>query len=163
MSHEREYGNTESANPSGPVFALRTFVIEDGELSSVAKGAGHWSGGVCEAVCLYEDHEAPAVDCRCGIYGALSLDVLRNQAGMAEAARWIVAVIAAEHRTMHGTVGLRTSAARVVAYWCAEPDDKHRDDATLCAEQFPGARRFRNDAAMALTYHIGGTSSALQG
>ena len=113
MSHEDDYGNNEPVAYEVARYALRTFVIRDGQLSSVIKGGGHWNEGVCEAVCLAEDHEAPAPGCRCGIYGALSLQTLYSQ--YPKAASRIVAVIAAEGKTMLGTVGLRTAAARVVA------------------------------------------------
>jgi hypothetical protein len=154
MSHEDDYGNTEPVAYEVARYALRTFVIRDGQLSSVIKGGGHWNEGVCEAVCLDEDHEAPAPGCRCGIYGALSLQTLYSQ--YPKATSRIVAVIAAEGKTMLGTVGLRTAAARVVAYWCAEPNDQHRDDIAICAVQCPGARRFHDVEVMARLYHMGG-------
>lgn len=60
------------------------------------------------------EHEAPDIDCRCGVYGSLNLENLRRQ--YAEAL-FMVAVIAAEGKTIIGTRGLRTEYARVVAFW----------------------------------------------
>ena len=154
MSHEDDYGNSDLVEPAVGIYALRTFVIRDGQLDSVVqKGGGHWNDGVCEAQCVGGDHEAPAPDCRCGIYGALSLAVLYRQ--YPQETSHIVAVIAAEGRTMMGTVGLRTSAARVVAWWCAEPTDGHLGDAAVCTQQCPDARRFHDVDVMARLYHMG--------
>jgi hypothetical protein len=60
------------------------------------------------------EHDAPDSDCRCGIYASLNLENLRRQ--YAEAL-FMVAVIAAEGKTIIGTRGLRTEYARIVAYW----------------------------------------------
>jgi hypothetical protein len=80
-----------------------------------------WEDGTCEAVCHgYSNprHEAPDENCGCGVYGSLSYaDVLGQYH---DAAKHLVAVIAAEGKTIIGTRGLRTAFARVVAYW-ADP------------------------------------------
>jgi hypothetical protein len=155
---EHPYGNV-STEWVEPVYALRTFVIRDGQLDSVVQSGGHWVEGECRAVCLRAPqdeappHEAPGEDCRCGIYGALSLAALRRQYG--EQARWIVTVIQCEGTGMQGPVGIRAARALVVAFWCPEPDDEHRNHIRLCLEQFPYARQYRNDQAMALAYRIG--------
>jgi hypothetical protein len=142
------------------VHGLRTFIVSaDGKLSSVTQRGGHWEDGVCIARCLAytsddpdNPHVAPEKDCRCGIYATLSLEVLFSQ--YPEPASRIVTVIAAEGKTRLGTVGLRTAAARVVAYWVADPLD-HPVEAKACADQLPGARRFFNMAMMARMYELG--------
>jgi hypothetical protein len=144
-----EYGDTVVDNIQVARYALRTFAIRDGKPESVAVRGDHWTDGVCVAHCLaHPDHVAPEADCRCGIYGALTVGVLARQ--YPQFACRIVTVIAAEGKTMLGTVGLRTAAARVVAYWCAEG----REDAAICAQQFPGARRFFDAVVMARLYRM---------
>ena len=45
-------------------YALRTFDVEDGRLTSIAQRGGHWEDGKCEATCLAHpddpDHEVPS-------------------------------------------------------------------------------------------------------
>lgn len=111
-------------------FALRTFVFVNGRPESILS-YGNWRDGTCTARCRANtvawnfllgpdfalpesDHESPAMECSCGIYGSLSLSHLREHYTQASD---IVAVIAAEGRTIIGTRGLRTERARVVAYW----------------------------------------------
>ncbi len=163
---EHPYGN-ELTEWVEPRFALRTFIVRKGHLDSVVVSGGHWvdpespdkAGDTCAAVCLgvsgdeASAHEAPGEDCKCGIYGAYSLSALRRQYG--PQARWIVAVIQCEGTGMEGPVGLRAAKATVIAFWCPEPDDEHRDDIGLCLKQFPRARQYRNDLAMALVYRLG--------
>jgi len=135
------------------MYALRTFKIVDGQLSSVAVGAGHWENGVCTAICTRNpDHVAPEDGCTCGIYGTHTLEGLFNQYG--EFACRIIAVIAAEGPTVIGTTGLRTAAARIVAYWCADPD-RAQSEVDACAAQCPGARRFYDLDVMARLYGLG--------
>lgn len=98
--------------------AVRTFNLnETGELCAVARGAGFWLTGTCEATCHYTDgdHQVPVENCRCGIYACLTVDKLREQ--YRTQAAHIIAVVAAEGRTILGPVGLRTARARIVAYW----------------------------------------------
>lgn len=89
-----------------------------------------WEDGTCEAVCHgYSNprHEAPNENCGCGVYGSLSYaDVLGQYH---DAAKHLVAVIAAEGKTIIGTRGLRTAFARVVAYW-ADPGGPTQQTAT---------------------------------
>jgi hypothetical protein len=137
------------------VYALRTFAIHDGVLGSVALGAGNWHDGTCvaEHQGAEADHEVPSAGCSCGIYGAFSLTHLAGQ--YPEQAHRIVAVIAAEGSTIRGRAGIRTVAARVVAYWCAEPaDDDEQTEEELCAAQFPGARRYYNIRVMTRIYGL---------
>lgn len=94
---------------------------------SVAYGrVDGWEDGTCEAVChgySRPRHEAPGENCGCGVYGSLSYaDVLGQYP---TAAKHLVAVIAAEGKTIIGTRGLRTAFARVVAYW-ADPTSPGR-------------------------------------
>jgi hypothetical protein len=155
-----DYGiDSEPADLEVGRFALRTFAVKDGKLASIIHGAGHWENGACVAQCIAtaiadEPHEAPSPGCRCGIYGTLSLAALFSQ--YREFACRIIAVIAAEGVTYIGSVGLRTAAARVVAYWCAEADNRQPTEADVCAEQCPGARRFYDVDVMARLYGLGG-------
>lgn len=159
MADDDDYGiDTEPAEPVIGRYALRTFAIKDGKLASIIQGAGHWENGTCEARCVTtavtdEPHEAPAPGCGCGIYGTLSLAALFDQ--YAQYACRIIAVIAAEGVTYVGSVGLRTAAARVVAYWCAEPDNHQPNEADMCAQCCPGARRFYDLDVMARLYGLG--------
>jgi hypothetical protein len=115
-----DYGSGAATDLAVGVYALRTFAVADGKLSSVIQGAGHWDDGVCEARCVKDPtHEAPADGCKCGIYGTHTLEALFSR--YPEHSSRIVAVIAPEGRTVTGPKGLRTAFARIVAYWCAEP------------------------------------------
>jgi hypothetical protein len=143
-------------------YALRTFAIEDGKLASIVKGGGHWENGKCIAKCLdllrsdddpHEAHEAPAPGCHCGIYGTLTLAALFTQ--YPQFAARIIAVIATEGTTYIGSVGLRTAAARVEAYWVADLDDSAREVA-VCAAQCPEARRYYDVELMAQLYGLAG-------
>ena len=110
-------------------YGLRTFRIDRRHrvlLPITAGGAGaitgmpdatrQWQGGVCVARCRnHPEHLAPVADCTCGIYATTDLLSLHEQYPLL--ARNVVAVIAAEGPTMIGDRGMRTSAARVVAYW----------------------------------------------
>jgi hypothetical protein len=146
------------------VYALRTFKITKGQLTSVTVSGHHWKDGVCEAECMQAagqdpTHEAPVEGCSCGIYGTYSLAALRRQFG--ETGR-IVTVIAAEGRTVTGDTGLRTAAARIVAYWIGEPRIGQPPGSgwarldNICAEQCPGARRYYDVDLMAKIYGLEG-------
>ena len=67
-------------------------------------------------------------------------------------------MIAPEGTTVTGATGSRTAAARVVAYWCAEPD-RSPAEADFCAHQCPGARRFYDLNLMARLYGLGENNS----
>jgi hypothetical protein len=133
---------------------LRTFKVVDDQLASVVV-AGHWAKGACIATCMSNPndptHEVPAKGCSCGIYAANSLTALFRQ--FREEARQIICVIAAEGPTVTGQTGLRTAAARIVAWWAAEPDGP---EAAVCARECPGARRFYDAEFMARIYRLGG-------
>ena len=137
------------------VYALRTFRVVDGNVSSVAVGAGHWDGGICTAVCVRtkdgeNPHTPPADGCMCGIYGTHSLHALFAQ--YPEFACRITTVIAVGGPTVTGSTGLRTAQVRVVAYWVGEPDGSEPSEAEVCGEQFPGARRYYDIDLMAKLY-----------
>jgi hypothetical protein len=94
-----------------------------------------------------QDHEPPSEGCSCGIYGTLGLLSLMRQYGLY--AQDIVAVIAAEGVTIIGGTGLRTAAARVVAYWT--PLRGYRK---IARRQFEGAQHFQNLDEMLTAYGL---------
>lgn len=105
-------------------YALRTFILRDGKLGSLYKSTT-WDNGVAVAECHADSytrpakpHDAPDENCRCGLYGTLTLDQLLKE--YRDRAVHCVAVFAAEGTTFIGTKGLRTAAARIVAYWVAD-------------------------------------------
>jgi hypothetical protein len=147
------------------LYALRTFVVtpfaftdEDAvnlaedlcdddkmirpRLSSLADSGAHWKDGCCIARCrVNADHVAPAKNCKCGIYATNTVAALFGQ--YANQASKLVSVIATQGQTVKGEVGLKTSAARIVAYWIGDPDlDGSSREAEVCKTDAPGARRF---------------------
>ena len=139
-------------------FALRTFALYKNRLRSVTVLSHFWEGGVCEARCYAGStmhriapprHPAPDEECKCGIYGTLSLQALRSQY---VDARKSVAVFAAEGKTIIGDTGLRTAAARIVAYWHA-PDWQLQG---IYERHAPGAARFDRASEMAEAYGLDG-------
>jgi hypothetical protein len=152
MIDPTDYGSGEPVDIQIDVYGLRTFTVSGGQLGSIVKGAGHWKGGVCTARCLMTEHKPPADECACGIYACHSLRGLFGQ--YSEFASRIVAVIVAEGDTVVGDMGLRTSAARIVAYWCA--DGQPAAVLRVCAEQCPDARRFRSLKLMTRMFGLGG-------
>jgi hypothetical protein len=150
-----DYGSGDplEPDPAVAVYALRTFRVEDGQLASIITGTGHWIDGTCIARCTQNpDHVAPPVDgCQCGIYGAHTLAALRHQ--YAEKASRLVCVIAAEGATVIGATGLRTAAARIVAFWTAEPNGS-QSEFGVARQQCPGARRYFDVDLMAKLYGL---------
>lgn len=149
-------------------YAVRTFTVDRrrGVLAPVSiaphsdnigvDGRAVWEGGVCEARCAHgHDHTAPDETCTCGIYGATSLGSLRSQ--FPDLAAGIVAVIAAEGTTIIGSAGLRTSAARVVAYWC-HPGPAFDDARKVFAKQCGQAHGFDDLGAMLAAHNIPATT-----
>ncbi len=132
-------------------YALRTFNVEDGRLMPVAMPVeGAWKGGVCQAECVPNlwtmpaprlvvapdpNHDAPAEGCHCGIYGCLTIEKLKSQYPLK--CMDIVTVIAVEGNTIIGEIGLRTQAARIVAYWSPK-----REIRKICADTCDGAVGF---------------------
>ncbi len=92
-------------------------------------------------------HDAPDLDCSCGIYGSLTLDHLKHS--YPEETDRLLAVFAAEGRTIIGTRGLRTQFARVVAYWCPCWYLKG-----ACRVELPKAERYRSLNEMLDAYDI---------
>ena len=135
-------------------YALRTFHIDAHARALVPVVMKHdrhaWDGGVCVASC-HRGHTPPADGCRCGVYGATSLCSLLEQ--YPRLAANIVAVIAAEGSTIIGNSGLRTQAARVVAYWCRPSRQLDKARAVL-AEQCPSATPYDECGAMLAAYHL---------
>lgn len=145
-------------------YALRTFNVTD-RLMPVAIPVDAWKGGVCEAKCERQPwaysgvlwttstecvppktrHETPSETCACGIYGCLTIERLKRQYPL-ECMR-VVAVIAVEGNTIIGDIGLRTQAARIVAYWTPE-----RAVQKICADTCPGAVGFTSMDKMLAAY-----------
>ena len=123
----------------GDAYAVRTFAVKDGGLTSIAQQGSHWTEGRCLAVCLTcpedADHEVPSIDCTCGVYAFWSTEELLDQ--YVEFARRIVAVIRMDGLTIEGDRGVKANAAQIVAWWCAEDAL-----ATACAASAPGTRRY---------------------
>lgn len=111
--------------------ALRSFKYANGKLMSLYKDFS-WDGGVAVAKCMatHPCDECPSFDCNCGLFGSVTITHLMTN--YKEHAVKGIAVIAAEGMTLIGDTGLRTSAARIVAYWA---DEEHKVDfATNCPE-----------------------------
>lgn len=121
-------------------YGLRTFRLSGKGLHSLYKPTT-WHGGKAIAGCLsmggtlgplvatfssvrdwnsgipFEGgHAAPADSCTCGLYSCTTLQSLVRQYGE-ELKGSGVAVVAAEGNTIVGEQGMRTAAARIVAYW----------------------------------------------
>lgn len=133
--------------------ALRTFKVDfrRRELRAMTQHPGtpsEWVGGTCIAVCRSRPsaHQSPKPSCTCGVYGTVELAGL-NQFGLYS--HELVTVIAAEGATIVGDTGLRTAAARVVAYWSPA-----RGVRRICAEQCKGAKEFRNLDEMLKAYNL---------
>lgn len=147
-------------------YGLRTFNVERGNgIGSYPRGLRslfkmtYWENGVMEAECLRDRdelhflyrmamlsqrdqeaqdlyrHKPPYKDCHCGVYATLTLDHLLEQYYPQVRANG-VAVVAAEGTTIIGDKGMRTTAARIVAYWC--PNRKlRRVYREVCGEDVP--------------------------
>lgn len=152
-------------------YAIRTFSYSGGlqKFHSLAAPGDHWPNGSCTARCYHScvtavgasnlivskpkaatRHAAPSLECTCGIYGALYLDVLTRQY-MGYTQR-IIAVIAAEGITLLGSRGLRTQYARVVGYTLGVEADFQRRSAA--AKQFEGAQEYKSVLELLKTYNI---------
>lgn len=118
-------------------YGLRTFNLNTGRLKSVFKNYA-WENGVCVAQCLADPpcgKDTPNERCQCGIYATTTLDSLLSQ--YRDSANQCVTVIAAEGTTIIGDRGMRTAAARIVAYWCVENHLSLLRDHCPDAEYFP--------------------------
>ncbi len=131
-------------------YALRTFNVHNDRVESlsVAAAGTHWLDGVCVAKCtLGHKHEVPHDGCSCGIYGTLNVPALRRQ--YAYQANRLIAVMAVEGKTIIGDTGLRTAAARIVAYWVFTPDSGIRE---VCEARLGGAQHFEDLGKMLEVY-----------
>jgi hypothetical protein len=128
--------------------------VERPRLSSLADSGAHWKDGQCIARCKKNaDHEAPADGCTCGVYATNTIAALFAQ--YEAQARKLVAVIATQGLTVKGDVGLKTSAARILAYWIGNPDvGGSSREAEVCKRDAPGARRFFDLRLMAKLYEL---------
>lgn len=123
-------------------YAVRTFRIDYRRrqirsLTQQSQSPSEWVDGTCEARCRHSSHPAPDFQCSCGIYGACSADSLFEQFELY--AKDLVAIIAAEGITILGDRGLRTQAARVVAYWPANSAVSR-----LCSRGFREAKKYKD-------------------
>ncbi len=100
----------ERALVAGELRGYRQFSLQaDGLHPLVHRAAGPWGGGLQRAVCAAGgQHEAPAADCRCGLYAwyAPGAPALLGACS---------AVVAARGRCILGDRGFRASSARVEA------------------------------------------------
>lgn len=105
----------QAPEPVVGLHAVRTFrVSADGRLLPVAVTTSDWATGACIARCG-RSHQAPALDCTCGIYSFAGWRDLRAQ--YPSQSRRLIAVIALEGVTVEGTRGYRSQAARVLELW----------------------------------------------
>ena len=151
-------------------YALRTFICHpQWGLKSLYR-EHYWDGGKAVAKCLgsgrrgivsgwggapLDDHQPPGQNCSCGIYATLTLDQLVRE--YSEWALRCVAVIAAEGETVIGPKGLRTAAARIVAYWAST-----RTERDVFDKRAPEAKWFTRIEPMEL-YQYQGISVSLSG
>ncbi|MFZ0902564.1 MAG: hypothetical protein WAN71_01515 [Mycobacterium sp.] len=146
-----------SASPDFEVgrYGLRTFRVDRNAralLPVVREDRDAWAGGVCVARCAHgHTHSPPGEGCNCGVYAATSLGSLLGQ--YPRNASNIVAVIAAEGPTIIGSSGLRTSAARVVAYWC-HPSPRLGTARAVLAQQCRDAKAYDDCGAMLAAHHM---------
>lgn len=130
---------------SAPIYALRSFTLGEGRLRSLYRDFW-WDEGKAIAQCS-KDHEIPASGCQCGLYGLQSLDRLVREYG--KDCQHCVAVFAAEGRTIVGDRGLKTKAARVIAYWV-----RSKTELDVMAKEAPKAKHYEDIAKMLEDYHF---------
>lgn len=138
-------------------YGLRTFrITSDKKLKSVWKEHIWDPSGVDVAQCLGGDmslsltaagevvgenkHPVPNENCHCGIYATVNLQSLARQ--YKQQVNRTISVVAAEGITIIGDRGMRTSAARIVAYWCRDEEDVE------AYAKCEGAKRFTDIAEM---------------
>lgn len=157
-------------------YGLRTFKVHTKYgLTPLNYEGPYWKDGKCIAECLADSsariramfadgtlripegatleamfslHKAPHMDCRCGAYAARTMEGLFQFASTQM--RDLVTVVAAEGTTIIGQYGLRTEAARIVAYWTPK-----KGIAKICAEQCgEDATRWESLDAMLANYKL---------
>lgn len=140
----------------GDTYALRTFAVRSGRLTSIAQGGGHWVNGRCLAICLANpddpDHVVPSESCSCGVYGFWTAKELLDQ--YEDHSKQIVTVIRMEGACIEGDKGVRTNAAEIVAWWVADCEDTTKLVAA-CEASAPGTRRFYDRDVMVGLYPTG--------
>jgi hypothetical protein len=144
--------------------ALRTFRQSGDFLISLTVEDSQWHDGTCIAECKANDwvdpssalpqspdgdhplpgHKAPHLQCQCGIYGTLQIEYLLDQYPVH--AEHCIAVIAAEGLTIIGDKGLRTQAARVIAYWSGTVAQQ------AAASQFKDAEQYQTVEELLAAY-----------
>lgn len=147
--------------------ALRTFRTDEGTLKSLYR-KHTWTDGKAIAECLREStglrlqlwggeevsadpppcENSPNEECLCGLYGTLTLEQLIREYG-ASTITGGVAVIAAEGPTIIGSKGLRTSAARIVAYWLGVQGNDG-----VYARHAPEAKRYTDMTKMLADHNL---------
>jgi hypothetical protein len=137
-------------------YALRTFKVDYRlrQLRSVSINGAYWEDGKCVAKCMhytsgrtYRSHKSPDERCNCGIYGTLDFASLAGQWGAYSSS--LVTVIAAEGKTIIGDTGLKTEAARVVAYWSPYPGIRK-----ICRNQCVDAVRYKKLSELLDAYNF---------
>ena len=146
----------------GELRGYRRFrLADDGLYPTVHSAGGAWSGGVERAVCAAgEEHDAPARECGCGLYGWYDPADAGASSGYGDAS----AVIAARGRIILGDHGFRSAGARVQAVALpprlrVQPRAAQRARQML-AEHYPSAAVYRSRREM-LRDHPPGDLSAL--
>lgn len=127
----------------GDTYALRTFAVRSGRLTSIAQGGEHWVNGRCLAICLANpddpDHAVPAKGCSCGVYAWWTAEKLIDQ--YEDHAKRIIAVIRMEGVCIEGDKGVRTNAAEIMAWWVAD-EEETAELVAACEASAPGTRRY---------------------
>lgn len=80
------------------------------------QGWNVWTGPDSVPLTVPAHQDGPYMDCRCGIYAATNLYDLYAQYTQTMN---LVTVVAVEGKTIIGDTGMRSTAARVIAYWVA--------------------------------------------
>ena len=149
----------------GDTYAVRTFAVKNGRLTSIAQHGSQWMDGRCLAICTLKpdepDHIAPVDSCSCGVYAWWTPEQLIGQ--YKDHAKFIIAVIRMEGLCLEGETGVRTNAAEIVAWWvadCDEPDGVTTAMlAAACEASAPGTRRFFDRDVMIGLYPTGRNSN----
>lgn len=143
----------DAPDPVVGLHGVRTFrVSADGRLLPVAVMTNDWATGACIAHCT-RGHQAPDLNCTCGIYSFTSWRELRSQYPVPS--RRLIAVVALEGVTVQGTRGYRSQAGRVVDVWL-RPGRQGLPAVTvaLLRANYPGVR-FHDELPELLARHPG--------
>jgi hypothetical protein len=130
-----------------------TFVPNDYSYQLKSLYGNHtWDGGKAIATCRRGEYgnakgsaqpceSPPGEDCRCGLYGTLTIDQLIKEYGNAIRSNGCIAVFTAEGDTVIGSAGLRTAAARIVGYWVSTENGGYHNAEQAFKEQCPEAKK----------------------